>query len=102
MSGVGKNRVFKHSLAGLEHLCYKDAVVLSPHKLVGGPGSSGILISSRQLLSERIPYRVGGGAVSFVNAFDTEYLANVEELEEAGTPGIIQDIRAGLVYQLRD
>lgn len=102
MLGISSNRLFEHSLAGKEHLCFKDAIFLSPHKLVGGPGSSGILISRKKLLVDRIPDRIGGGPVFFVNEKDHEFVTNVEEMEEAGTPGIVQDIRAGLVYQLRE
>ena len=85
-------------IRGKEDLCSKDAIFLSPHKLVGGPGSSGVLIATKTLLYDRIPDRVGGGPVFFVNEKDHDFVANIEELEEAGTPGVIQDIRAGLVY----
>jgi len=80
---------FPFSLEGKEDLCYKDAIFLSPHKLVGGPGSSGVLIAKKSLLYDKIPDRIGGGPVFFVNEKDHEFMANVEELEEAGTPGVI-------------
>ena len=105
MQGVNQSRSLyfsEYSLAGKEDLCYKDAIFLSPHKLVGGPGSSGVLVAAKALLYDKIPDRIGGGPVFFVNEKDHEFMANVEELEEAGTPGVIQDIRAGLVYQLRE
>lgn len=70
-------------------LAYKDAVFFSPHKLVGGPQSSGILIAKKKILFSKKPARFGGGIVFFVNELDHEYVANVEELEEAGTPGVI-------------
>jgi len=79
-------------------LCYKDAIFLSPHKFAGGPGSSGILIAKKKLLFGRIPDRIGGGPVFFVNELDHEYVANTEELEETGTPGILQDIKVALVF----
>ena len=51
---------------------------------------------------DKTPDRVGGGPIFFVNELDHEFVANVEELEEAGTPGILQDIRAALAFQLKD
>lgn len=89
-------------VSGKEDLCSKDAVFLAPHKLVGGPGSSGVLVATKTLLLDKIPDRIGGGPVFFVNEKDHDFVANIEELEEAGTPGIIQDIRTGLVFQLRE
>ena len=50
------------------------------------------------VLFAKKPSRAGGGIVFFVDEFDHEYVSNVEELEESGTPGIVQDIRAGLVF----
>ena len=75
---------------------------MSPHKMIGGPGSSGILVAKKTLLFDKKPDRVGGGPIFFVNELDHEFVANAEELEEAGTPGIIQDIRAALAFQLKD
>lgn len=100
MQGVNEHRQFTDDfdLSGKEALCYKDAIFLSPHKLVGGPGSSGVLVASKTLLYDKIPDRIGGGPVFFVNEKDHDFVANIEELEEAGTPGVVQDIRAGLVY----
>jgi selenocysteine lyase/cysteine desulfurase len=74
-----------------EHLglVYKDAVYFSPHKLPGGPGSSGVLIAKKKILFSRKPHRFGGGIVFFVNELDHEFVQDVEELEESGTPGII-------------
>ena len=60
-------------MRGKEELCYKDAVFISPHKFVGGPGSSGILIAKKALLYDRIPDRIGGGPVFFVNVKEHEF-----------------------------
>ena len=102
MNGPCANRPFEFSIKGKEELCYKDAAFISPHKFIGGPGSSGILIAKKGLLYDRIPERIGGGPIFFVNANEHEFVANTEELEEAGTPGILQDIRAGLAFQLKE
>jgi selenocysteine lyase/cysteine desulfurase len=83
-------------------LAYKDAIFLSPHKLLGGPGSSGILLAKRNILRSHKPQRLGGGIVFFVNEMDHEFVSDKQEREESGTPGIIQDIRAGLVFQLKE
>ena len=99
MNGVTENRPFSHKIASEDlHLCYKDAIFLSPHKFIGGPGSSGILCAKKKLMYDRKPDRVGGGPVFFVNELEHEFDANIEDLEEAGTPGVIQDLRVALVF----
>ena len=85
-----------------EHpLDYKDAVFLSPHKLVGGPGTPGILVVRRQLLTNRVPDVVGGGTVAYVGPSEHHYLDDPVLREEGGTPAIVEAIRAGLVFQLK-
>ena len=83
-------------------LAYKDAVVLSPHKFVGGPGTPGVLAIRRELLTNRVPAVVGGGTVAYVNPEEHVYLDDPVHREEAGTPAIVESIRAGLVFQLKD
>jgi selenocysteine lyase/cysteine desulfurase len=83
------------------HLAYKDAVFLSPHKFIGGPGTPGILVAKRALFSDRVPTAPGGGTVAFVTVDEHAYLDEVEHREEAGTPAIVESIRAGLVFQLK-
>lgn len=98
-NGITEGRPFEHKISDKDlALCYKDAIYISPHKFVGGPGSSGILVAKKKLMFDRKPDRVGGGPVFFVNELDHEFIANTEELEEAGTPGIIQDIKAALAF----
>ncbi|KAF5199986.1 hypothetical protein FRX31_010424 [Thalictrum thalictroides] len=80
-----------------------DAIFLSPHKFVGGPGTPGILLMSKSLyyLKSSAPSTCGGGTVSFVNGFnehDTLYYNSIEEREDAGTPPIVQKIRAALAF----
>jgi selenocysteine lyase/cysteine desulfurase len=85
-----------------EHpLAYKDAVFLSPHKFVGGPGTPGVLVVRRELLRNRVPDVVGGGTVAYVNPTEHRYLDDPVHREEGGTPAIIESIRAGLVFQLK-
>ncbi|MGJ7450943.1 aminotransferase class V-fold PLP-dependent enzyme [Aquipuribacter sp. MA13-13] len=78
-----------------------DAVFCSPHKFVGGPGTPGVLAVRRDLLHNRVPVVPGGGTVAFVNAAEHRYLADPEHREEGGTPAIVESIRAGLVFQLK-
>ena len=85
-----------------EHpLAYKDAVFLSPHKFIGGPGTPGVLIARRELLANSVPDVVGGGTVAFVNPEGHRYVADPVHREEGGTPAIVESIRAGLVFQLK-
>ncbi|KAK6125590.1 hypothetical protein DH2020_040671 [Rehmannia glutinosa] len=77
-----------------------DAIFLSTHKFVGGPGSPGILLMSKALyqLGSSPPSTCGGGTVDF----DTLYSDNIEEREDAGTPQIIQKIRAALAFWIKE
>ncbi|MFV2039319.1 MAG: aminotransferase class V-fold PLP-dependent enzyme, partial [Acidimicrobiales bacterium] len=80
---------------------YLDAIFISPHKLIGGPGTPGVLVARRELFTNRVPDVPGGGTVSFVNPLEHDYLPEIEHREEGGTPDIIGSIRAGLVFQLK-
>ena len=75
-----------------------DAVFISPHKFVGGPGTPGLLVVRRSLFTTRTPTVPGGGTVSYVNPEEHHYLDDVEQREEGGTPDIVGAIRAGLVF----
>ena len=84
------------------HLVYKDAVFLSPHKFIGGPGTPGVLVAKRKLFRNQVPAQPGGGTVAYVNPKEHRYLEDPEHREEGGTPAIIESIRAGLVFQLKE
>ncbi|CAN5596451.1 aminotransferase class V-fold PLP-dependent enzyme [soil metagenome] len=79
-----------------------DAIFLSPHKFIGGPGTPGVLVVNRALLTNTVPDMVGGGTVAYVNPLEHRYLTDAAHREEAGTPAIIESIRAGLVFGLKD
>ena len=83
-------------------LAYKDAVFISPHKLPGGPGTPGVLVAKRQLFANEVPAVPGGGTVEYVTDRSRAYLADPAHREEAGTPAIVESIRAGLVFTLRE
>lgn len=81
---------------------YKDAIFLSPHKFVGGPQTPGVLMVRRELVRNAVPTVPGGGTVAFVDPTGHRYLDDPVAREEGGTPAIIESIRAGLVFALKD
>jgi selenocysteine lyase/cysteine desulfurase len=81
---------------------YKDAIFISPHKFIGGPGTPGVLVVRRDLLHNRVPSVPGGGTVAYVNPLQHRYLPDPEHREEGGTPAIVESIRAGLVFKLKE
>ncbi|MFY3678091.1 aminotransferase class V-fold PLP-dependent enzyme [Achromobacter xylosoxidans] len=79
-----------------------DAIVFSPHKFIGGPGASGILIVRRDAVVPTTPTFPGGGTVKFVSPMNHDYSASLEAREEAGTPNVVGDIRAALVLLVKE
>jgi selenocysteine lyase/cysteine desulfurase len=80
---------------------HKDAVFLSPHKFVGGPQTPGVLVVRRDLVRNAVPTVPGGGTVLFVDPLHHRYLVDPVLREEGGTPAIVESIRAGLVFALK-
>lgn len=85
------------------HLAYKDAVFISPHKFIGGPGTPGILAVKRALVKNTVPTQPGGGTVALVTPEKAIYWGGgmEEHREEGGTPAILESIRAGLAFRLK-
>lgn len=80
-----------------------DAVMFSPHKFLGGPGSSGVLVFDASMYKNEVPDRPGGGTVDWTNPWGKyKYVDNIEEREDGGTPGFLQSIRAALCFSLKD
>lgn len=79
-----------------------DAIVTSPHKFVGGPGASGVLLIRRDAVATGTPTFPGGGTVRFVSPEGHDYSTNVEAREESGTPNVIGDLRAALAFIVKD
>ncbi|GJM93247.1 hypothetical protein PR202_ga09791 [Eleusine coracana subsp. coracana] len=82
-----------------------DAVFFSPHKFLGGPGSPGVLAMASRMyrLKRTAPSTSGGGTVLYVSAYgDTVYSGDAEEREDAGTPAIIQKVRAALAFRVKE
>lgn len=78
-----------------------DALVFSPHKLLGGVGSSGILVIKNSLFQSEIPTFAGGGTLAYTDSKTQRFYIDYERIEEAGTPGITQFIRSYLAYKFR-
>jgi selenocysteine lyase/cysteine desulfurase len=82
---------------------YLDAIYFSPHKFLGGPGSSGIVIFNQKLYSNRVPDNPGGGTVDWTNPWgEHKYHDEIEAREDGGTPAFLQTIRVALSIQLKD
>ncbi|WP_421703186.1 aminotransferase class V-fold PLP-dependent enzyme [Aliiroseovarius sp.] len=79
-----------------------DAIAVSPHKFPGGPGASGVLILRKEAVRARCPSWPGGGTVSFVSPWRHDYVDDLAAREEAGTPNIVGDIRAGLAFLVKE
>ena len=79
-----------------------DAIVVSPHKFIGGPGASGVLVVRRDAVVTDRPTWPGGGTVRFVSPTAHDYSASLEAREEAGTPNVMGDIRAALAFLVKD
>lgn len=80
----------------------KDAIFLSPHKFIGGPGTPGVLVVNHSVVHNTVPVVPGGGTVAYVNSLEHRYLTDPAHREEGGTPAIIESIRAGLIFQLKE
>jgi selenocysteine lyase/cysteine desulfurase len=80
-----------------------DALVFSPHKFLGGPGSSGVLLFDRALYHNTVPDEAGGGTVEWTNPWGQyAFRGDVEAREDGGTPGFLQAVRAALAVELKD
>ena len=79
-----------------------DAIFISPHKFVGGPGSPGILAFNPALYRLRTPSTAGGGTVSYVSSHEHRFVDDIEQRESAGTPGTVQSIRAALAFLIKE
>ena len=80
-----------------------DAIFFSPHKFLGGPGASGVLIFNKKLYHRKSPDQPGGGTVEWTNPWgEYQYFADIEAREDGGTPGFLQCIRTALAIQLKE
>lgn len=80
-----------------------DAIYFSPHKFLGGPGTAGILIFNSALYHNRVPDNPGGGTVKWTNPWqEHDYVENIEDREDGGTPPFLQTIRTALCVKLKE
>ena len=80
-----------------------DAIYFSPHKFMGGPGSSGVLIFDSSLYNKKVPDNPGGGTVDWTNPWgEYKYVDDIEAREDGGTPGFLQAIKTALCIELKN
>jgi len=80
-----------------------DAIYFSPHKFLGGAGTSGVLIFNKKIYKNAIPDQPGGGTVEFSNPWKFhEYITNIEQREDGGTPPFLQGIKAAMCIRLKE
>jgi selenocysteine lyase/cysteine desulfurase len=80
-----------------------DAIFFSPHKFLGGPGSSGVLVFDSSLYRNSIPDNPGGGTVDWTNPWgEYKYIDNIEAREDGGSPGFLQAMRTALSIELKE
>lgn len=86
-----------------EEGAHLDAIFFSPHKFLGGPGTSGVLVFNKKLYKNQIPDNPGGGTVAWTNPWgEHKYVDDIEEREDGGTPGFLQTIKIALAIQLKE
>lgn len=79
-----------------------DAIFFSPHKFLGGPGTSGVLVLDSRIYTNKVPDHPGGGTVLWTNPWgEHKYFDDIEMREDGGTPGILQSIRIALCLNLK-
>ena len=80
-----------------------DAIFISPHKFLGGPGSSGVLVFNQRLYHRELPPTVSaGGTVDYVGTKNQDFITDIEEREKAGTPGVLQILKAAMFPEVKD
>lgn len=80
-----------------------DAIYFSPHKFLGGPGASGVLVFDSSIYQSEVPDDPGGGTVEWTNPWgEYKYVDDIESREDGGTPGFLQAIRAALAIKLKE
>jgi selenocysteine lyase/cysteine desulfurase len=80
-----------------------DAIFISPHKFLGGPGSSGVLVFNEKLYHRNLPPTVSaGGTVDYVGMTGQDFIPRIEEREKPGTPGVLQVLKAAMVFEIKD
>ena len=77
--------------------------IFSPHKFLGGPGSTGVLIFDSSLYTNQVPDQPGGGTVAWTNPWGGHrYFEDIESREDGGTPAFLQAMKAALAVKLKE
>lgn len=85
-----------------ENGAYLDAIILSPHKFLGGPGSAGVLVFNKKLYKKHVPDNPGGGTVDWTNPWGKhKYVHDIETREDGGTPAFLQTIKTAMCFSLK-
>jgi selenocysteine lyase/cysteine desulfurase len=80
-----------------------DAVFISPHKFLGGPGASGVLVFNERTYHKELPPTLAaGGTVDYVGPVSHTFIDDIEAREKGGTPGILQTLKAAMVFDIKD
>ena len=80
-----------------------DAIFFSPHKFLGGPGATGVLVFNKKLYKNKIPDNPGGGTVDWTNPWgEHSYMSDIQSREDGGTPAFLQTIKTALVLKLKE
>jgi selenocysteine lyase/cysteine desulfurase len=80
-----------------------DAIMFSPHKFLGGPGTSGVLVFNSSIYKNPVPDNPGGGTVDWTNPWgEFKYVDDIEAREDGGTPGFLQAIKTALCIELKN
>lgn len=82
---------------------YLDAIYFSPHKFLGGPATTGVLIFNSKLYQLKTPDQPGGGTVKWTNPWgEHRYIDDIEEREDGGTPPFLQTIQTAFCIKLKE
>lgn len=80
-----------------------DAIFISPHKFLGGPGSTGVLVFNERLYHPELPPTVSaGGTVDYVGPVNQDFIHDIEDREKPGTPGVLQVLKAAMAFEIKD
>ena len=80
-----------------------DAIYFSPHKFLGGPGSSGVVVFDSALYHNPVPDQPGGGTVNWSNPWkEHRFIDDIELREDGGTPPFLQTIKAALAVRVKE
>jgi selenocysteine lyase/cysteine desulfurase len=97
---IDMNPVLDDSIEGDASM---DAIFVSPHKFLGGPGASGVLVFNERTYNKELPPTLAaGGTVDYVGPVSHTFIDDIEAREKGGTPGILQTLKAAMVFDIKE